>query len=71
MATKNENVKVYGGLELRPYFEDREFLYYPMANGAVWCESKHDSCGWSATKASNESSSVRNKTLDRWFNLAD
>jgi hypothetical protein len=71
IMTTKENVKVYGGLLLSPYFEDSEYWYYPCANGSVWVESKHGNYGYSATAASNEASSVRNKTLDRWFALAD
>ncbi len=69
--TKEKGIKVYGGLYLSPAFEDSEFVYYPMANGSVWCESKHRDYGFSATRASNEASAVRNSTLDKWFNLAD
>ena len=69
--TPENNVKVYGGLFLSPSFEDGDYWYYTLANGSVWCESKHLDYGYSATRASNEASSVRNKTLDRWFGLAD
>lgn len=61
------NVKIYGGLHLSPAFEDSEYWYYPLANGSVWCESKHESCGWSATR----DSAVMSKALERWFSLAD
>lgn len=69
MKTTNENLKVYGGLFLSPYFEDSEYRYYPLANGSVWCESKHESCGWSVTRDSNEA--LMSEALERWFNLAD
>lgn len=71
MTKENGKVKVYGGLFLSPYFTDDEYNYYPLANGSVWVESKHESYGFSATRASNEASDVRSETLDKWFALAD
>ena len=71
LVNANKGIKVYNGLYLSPSFEDGDYYYYPLANGSVWCESKHRAIGFSATEASYKASSVRNKTLDRWFNLAD
>ena len=69
MKKEKSHVKVYGGLALSPSFEDGDYRYYPMANGAVWCESKHESCGWSVTRDSNEA--LMSEALERWFSLAD
>lgn len=63
------NKKIYGGLIISPSFEDGNYRYYPAANGSVWVESKHESCGWSVTRDSNEA--LMSKALERWFSLAD
>lgn len=71
MTNAKTNKKIYRGLYLSPSFEDRDYWYYPLANGSVWVESKIENFGYSATRDSNEASATRNETLDRWFNLAD
>ena len=69
MKATKEIGKIYGGIFISPAFEDGDYWYYPMANGAVWVESKHESCGWSVTRASNEA--LMSEALERWFSLAD